>query len=82
MYVRKDDRTVARDFIIQKKKILDYVDAALLLKQFRNVDINVLESSPATNFSILGIVGVGNQAPVMIRTKCNICSIIDRILTY
>ena len=81
IYVRKDDRTVTRDFIIQKKN-LDYINAALLLKQSRNVDINVFESSPATNFGIFGVVGIGNQTLFMIRTKCNICSIIDRILTY
>ena len=42
----------------------------------------MLKSSPATNFGIFSVVGIGNQTPLMIRTKCNIYSIIDRILTH
>src|SRR6266536_214608 len=82
MYIRKDNRTVTRDFIIQKKRILNYINAALLLKQFSNININVFENSPATNFSIFNVIKIGNQTPLIIRTKCNIYSIIDRILTY
>ena len=82
MYARKDDRTITRDFIIQRKRILNYINAALLLKQPRNIDINMLESSPATNFNIFSVVGIGNQTLFIIRMKCNIFSIIDRILTH
>ena len=82
MHARKDDRTVAKDFIIQRKKTLNHVNVALLLKQPRNVDINMLKNSPATNFGILNVVEIENQTPLIIRTKCNIYSIIDRILTH
>src|SRR6266511_899690 len=47
-----------------------------------NININILKSSPATNFSILNVIEIGNQTPLMIRTKYNIYSIIDKILTH
>ncbi len=82
IYIRKDDRIVIRDFIIQRKRILDYINAALLLKQPRNININIFESSPVTNFNIFSVVGIGNQMPLIIKTKCNIYLIIDKILTH
>ena len=82
MYVRKDDRIVAKDFIIQRKRTLNYINTALLLKQSRNININILESSPAANFNILNVIEIKNQTPLIIRTKGNIYLIIDKILTH
>ncbi len=60
IHVRKDDHIITKNFIIQRKKNLNHINAALFLKQSRNVNINVLESSPATNFNIFSVVGIEN----------------------
>ncbi len=82
IYTRKNDRTITRDFIIQRKRILNHINITLLLKQSKNVNINVLKSSPATNFNILNVIEIGTQTPLIIRTKYNIYSIINKILTH
>src|SRR6266536_4797536 len=60
IYIRKDDRIVTKDFIIQRKRILNYINTALLLKQPRNININILKKSPATKFGIFGVIEIGN----------------------
>jgi hypothetical protein len=68
--------------IIQRDQSLYHVPSPAVFQVLPDIDINMPEEGAITPPGVLGVVGVGDQSPVVVGAESNIYSVILWVLPY
>ena len=82
VHIRQNLSTITFLFIIQRKRVLNYVFIPSTLEKSWNINIDIAKKGIITEQCVFSIIGIIDQAPGSIRTESSVMSIIDRVLTY